>query len=134
MSVFLDTNIIIYHITGTDDAKSERCRHLLERAERNDEDLITTELVIAEAVWLMQYRMSLPRERVRDILGPILRMPGLRLPNKQLWPAILDLYCEKRVDFIDAYNAVAMERAGVSQIYSYDRDFDRIEGVERITP
>jgi predicted nucleic-acid-binding protein len=66
--------------------------------------------------------MSLSRERVREILGPILRMPGLRLPNKQLWPAILDVYCEKRVDFIDAYNAVMMKRAGVRQVYSYDRD------------
>ena len=134
MSVFLDTNILIYHLTEVDKAKSERCRQLLDRAERNEIDLVATELVIAEAVWLMQYRMSLPRERIRDILGPILRMPGLRLPNKQLWPAIFDVYCEKRVDFIDAYNAVAMKRAGVTQIYSYDRDFDKIEGIERLTP
>ena len=134
MSVFLDTNVIIYHLTDVDEAKKERCTLLLERAERNELELAATEFVIAEVVWFMQYRLSLSREHIRDVLGPIVRMPGLRLPNKQLWPAIFDVYCEKRVDFIDAYNAVAMKRAGVTQIYSYDRDFDRIEGVERITP
>ena len=134
MSVFLDTNVIIYHLTDVDKAKNERCTLLLERAERNEVELVATEFVIAEVVWFMQHCLSLGRERIRDILGPILRMPGLRLPNKQLWPAIFDVYCEKRVDFIDAYNAVAMKRTGVTQIYSYDRDFDKIEGIERLTP
>ena len=134
MSVFLDTNILIYHLTDVDKAKNERCTLLLERAERNEMELVATEFVIAEVVWFMQYRLSLGREQIRDVLGPILRMPGLRLPNKQLWPTIFDVYCEKRVDFIDAYNAVAMKRAGVTQIYSYDRDFDKIEGIERLTP
>ena len=133
MSVFLDTNVIIYHLTDVDKAKNEHCTLLLERAERNEVELVATEFVIAEVVWFMQHCLSLGRERIRDILGPILRMPGLRLPNKQLWPAIFDVYCEKRVDFIDAYNAVAMKRAGVTQIYSYDRDFDKIEGIERLT-
>jgi predicted nucleic acid-binding protein len=134
VSVFLDTNILIYHLTGIDKAKSERCRELLHLAERNEVDLVASELVIAEAVWLLQYRLALTRERIRDILGPIVRLPGLHLPNKQLWPVIFDVFCEKRVDFVDAYHAVAMKRAGVTQIYSYDKDFDRIEGVQRLTP
>ena len=134
MSIFLDTNVIIYHLTDVDKAKNERCTLLLERAERNEVELFTSEFVIAEVVWFMQYRLSLSREHIREVLGPILRLPGLRLPNKQLWPTILDLYCEKRVDFVDAYSAVAMQRAGITQVYSYDRDFDRIEGVDRITP
>ena len=36
--------------------------------------------------------------------------------------------------FTDAYIAVQMERAGVEKIYSYDRDFDRLDQVTRIEP
>jgi len=134
VSVFLDTNIIIYHLTDVDKAKNERSSRLLKQAELNQVDLVATEFVIAEVVWFMQYRLSLGREHIREVLGPILRMPGLRLPNKQLWPVIFDLYCEKRVDFVDAYNAVMMARAGITEIYSYDKDFDKIDSVSRITP
>lgn len=134
MSAFLDTNVIIYHLRGEDLRVAERCHQLLARAEDNAVELVTSELVIAEAVWVLQSQSGLPRELIRDYLMPILRMPGLRIPNKSIWPSVFDLFCEKRVDFIDAYNAVAMKRAGVTQIYSYDRDFDKIEGIERLTP
>lgn len=134
MTVFLDTNVIVYHLTDVDRLKRIRCSELLQQAERNEIDLYATELTIAEVVWFLQYRLGSPREEVRDALVPIVRMPGLSLPNKQLWPAIFELYCEKRVDFVDAYNAVMMARNGVSEICSYDRDFDKLDSVSRITP
>jgi hypothetical protein len=33
-----------------------------------------------------------------------------------------------------AYNAVTMERRGLAQIYSYDADFDKLEGMARQEP
>lgn len=134
MAEFLDTNVLIYYLTGEDEPKARRCLGLLERAERRDVDLATSELVIAEVVWVLQSRTDLPRARIRDLLLPIVRMPGLHLPNKRAWPRVFDLYCEQKIDFIDAYNAVFMERSGMTQIYSYDKDFDRVEGIRRIVP
>lgn len=134
MATFLDTNVLIYYLTGEDHGKATQCLGLLERAERREEDLITSDLVIAEVVWVLQSKTDLPRSRLRDLLLPIIRMQGLRVPNKRAWPRVFDLYCEQRIDFIDAYNAVLMERTGVSEIYSYDRDFDRVEGISRKTP
>lgn len=89
---------------------------------------------MAEAVWVLETQADLTRDRIREHLVPITALPGLHLPHKQLWPRIFDLYCEQRIDFIDAYNAVMMERAGVAEIYSYDRDFDKIAGIRRVTP
>jgi predicted nucleic acid-binding protein len=130
----LDTNVIIYHLRGEDEAIASRCRDLLRRAAEDEVDLSTSELVVAEAVWVLETQAELTRDVIRKHLVPITALPGLHLPHKQLWPRIFDLYCEKRVDFIDAYNAVMMERAGVTEIYSYDRDFDKIAGIRRVTP
>ena len=33
-----------------------------------------------------------------------------------------------------AYNAATMERRGLAQIYSYDADFDKLEGMARQEP
>jgi predicted nucleic acid-binding protein len=35
---------------------------------------------------------------------------------------------------MDAYNALFMKFHGLEKIYSYDRDFDSIEGIEREEP
>lgn len=134
MAAFLDTNILIYYLTRVDEEKAAHCLALIEAAERRDVELMTTELVVAETVWILESRTRNTAEEIRDMLLPVLQLPGLRLPDKHSWPRVFDLYCERRIDFIDAYNAVTMERAGISDIYSYDRDFDGLEGITRIEP
>ena len=47
---------------------------------------------------------------------------------------VFDLYCEQGISFADAYNAAYMEARGLNEVYSYDTDFDRIEGIARLEP
>jgi predicted nucleic acid-binding protein len=131
---FVDTNVIIHYLSDEKDAKADRCLALLRQAEDRDADLVTTDLVLAEVVWVLQARSGVSRARIRDLLMPVLLLPGLRVPNKQSWPRVFDLFCERGIDFIDAYNAVTMERTGVTEIYSYDHDFDGFETFERMEP
>jgi predicted nucleic acid-binding protein len=37
-------------------------------------------------------------------------------------------------DFEDALSLAHMEAAGVTEVYSYDHDFDGMEGITRIEP
>ncbi|MDZ4277692.1 MAG: PIN domain-containing protein [Dehalococcoidia bacterium] len=134
MVALLDTNVLIYHLTKVDREKAERSLRLLRALEERQVELAMSELVVAETVWILESRTRLTPEQIRDALLPITQLPSLRIPNKQLWPHVFDLYCERRIDFVDAYNAAWMERQGMRQVYSYDKDFDRIEGIERITP
>ena len=38
------------------------------------------------------------------------------------------------VDYIDAYNSVLMRQLGLKETYSYDKDFDKLETVQRLEP
>ena len=40
----------------------------------------------------------------------------------------------RRVEAIDAYNAVFMKNHGLREIYSYDEDFEMIEDIKRKEP
>lgn len=40
----------------------------------------------------------------------------------------------QNIDYIDAYNAVFMKNNSCAQIFSYDKDFDRIENIKRMEP
>ena len=135
MTAFLDTNVILRFLLRDDETKFQRCYSLLMRSDSGDEDLVTTDMVIAEVVWVLTTRpYRLQPTRIRDLLLPVIRTRNLRLPDKSLLERALDLYAESGIDFIDAYNAVSMLKRGVDAVYSYDTDFDKVPGLTRQDP
>ena len=46
----------------------------------------------------------------------------------------LDTNILSNVSFVDAYNAAYMESRGITEVYSDDTDFDKIEGIKRVEP
>lgn len=40
----------------------------------------------------------------------------------------------KNVDFVDALVAVRMGKSGMREVYSFDKNFDRLAGINRIEP
>ncbi len=136
MPRFLDTNILLRYLTGDDPAKAVASLRLLSRLEQGVETVVTTDVVIAETVFSLQSRRryGLSKARIRELVEPIIAVPGLKLPRKGLYARAFDLYCQKNINFADAYNAAYMESAGLTEVYSYDSDFDRIEGIVRVEP
>ena len=136
MPRFLDTNILLRHLTGDDETKARASFELLLRVERGEEVVVTSDLVIAETVFNLQSprQYDLSRERIRQLVEPIIALRGIRLPRKALYSRTFDLYCTNKISFVDAYNAAYMESRGINEIYSYDTDFDRIEGISRVEP
>ena len=61
-------------------------------------------------------------------------MPGLKLPQRKVYLRALDLYATYSIDFEDALIVAQMERQGITALYSYDRDFERVPGVTRLEP
>ncbi len=56
------------------------------------------------------------------------------MARKSLVRDALNYYGEYPVDFSDALIAAEMIHGGQAEIYSYDRDFDRLMGIKRIEP
>jgi predicted nucleic acid-binding protein len=68
------------------------------------------------------------------MLQPLLMLEGLILPDRFIYLRALDLYAQYPVDYEDALSIAHMERRGIREIVSYDRDFDRITEVTRVEP
>ncbi len=136
MTRFLDTNILLQHLAREDEQKAMGCRELLLRLERGEEVAVASDIVIFETVYILQSarHYGLSRSRIRQLLEPIIALRGLRLPRKALYARAFDLYDNSNVSFADAYNAAYMETRGITEVYSYDTDFDRVEGISRVEP
>ena len=133
--IYLDANILIRLLTRDDPEKAQRCFDLLKKAERGDIQLVTSEYVIAEVVYVLSSPRlyHLPAKRIRDLLLPIL-LRGLKLPSRQVYRRALDVYAQYNMEFGDALAVAHMERWGVKTVLSYDKHFDRLENIERVEP
>jgi predicted nucleic acid-binding protein len=134
---FLDTNIFLRYLTRDDPAKADACRDLLARIDRGEEDGFTTESAIVEVIYVLQSpkQYALPREEIVQRLDAIFAMENLRIPMRAVLVKACQLYgLHPALDLADALAIAHMQRAGITEIYSYDRDFDRIPGITRIEP
>jgi len=131
---FLDTNILLRLLTRDDEVKAEQSLALLLRIENGDERVVTSALVIFEAIFTLQRSYRVPREQIRDFMLPFIELQGLQAPDKGLYAQAFDLYIDLNISFADAFNAAYMLENGLSEVYSWDGHFDRVGGVTRVLP
>jgi len=134
---FLDANVFLRYLVGDDQEKRESCLALFEAIEDGREEASTCEAVIAEIVYVLRSKKIYGRDpdEIRDLLQPVLNLPGLRIQNRDVYLRALDLIADQSfLDMEDAICVAQMERLEISEIYSYDEHFDRIPHVRRVRP
>jgi predicted nucleic acid-binding protein len=134
---FLDTNIILRYLTKDDPIKAAACFALFQRLQNGTEEATTSEVLLHEALYVLTssryYHLTHADAAAR--LRPIVALRGLKLPQKRLYLRALDLYASStQLDFGDAMAVARMEAEGITEIYSYDSDFDAISQVTRVEP
>lgn len=75
---------------------------------------------------------NLPRGDVRRHLSNVLAIEGLTVPQPRTFGRALDFWVQHNVDCIDALCVAQMERLKIGRIASFDGDFDRIPGIDRL--
>lgn len=134
---FIDANVLLRYLTRDDPEKAAASYALLMRLHSGTEVAVTSETIIAEVTYVLSsHRLyDLPHDAIAARLFPVLRLRGLRVPQKRTVLAALALYAEAPyLDFEDALAVAHMRRLGIHEIVSYDRDFNRVSGIERQEP
>src|SRR5918996_169989 len=113
---FLDINILLRYFTKDDEEKARKALTLLQRIEKGEEKVETSLPVIFETVFTLQRRYRMPLPQIKDLLIPILRMRGLRLPSKNICIAALDLFVQHNISYVDAFNALYMQSRNIKEV------------------
>ena len=131
---FVDTNIFIRYLTEDIPEKADAFDRLFKRAISGKVRLFTTDLVIAEIIWVLESYYELSKNDVRETVEKILNTANLICPRKDIILNALNVYSEKNIDYIDAFNAMILKDKKIEELYSYDPHYDRIEGLTRLEP
>ena len=130
MTAFLDTNILVRHLTGDPPAMATRATRYL----RDADELLLPDLVLAEVAYVLESYYEASRAVVADALRAILAFPAMRVLDAELLGRSVEVYEVHRLDFADAYLVSCAERTGVGVIASFDRSIDRVGTVRRAEP
>ena len=131
---FVDTNVFLRFLVNDNPATADAGEALFRKAIAGEEELLTSEMVIAEIIWVLESYYELNRSDIRESVEKILNTKNLNCPNAEIIISALSFYVEKDIDYIDAYNVFAMKRDKINEIYSYDKHFDRVSWIKRIEP
>jgi predicted nucleic acid-binding protein len=130
LSAFVDTNILVRHLTGDPPEMGARATRFL-AAER---DLLVTDLIAAETVYVLESFYEAPRPQVAEALRSLLAFESIVVVDPALLLRAIEVYETDRLDFAEAYLVASAETTGVGRVVSFDRRLDRIDTVERVEP
>ena len=130
MRAFVDTNVIVRHLTGDPPAQARRATSLL----RGRHELLLTDLVLAELVYVLESYYERPRGEVAIMARSLLALRSIVAIDDLLLLRAIELYESERLDFAEAYLVAAAETSGVGAVASFDRRIDRARTIRRIEP
>lgn len=130
MTAFVDSNVLIRHLTGDPPDQAKRATAYLRRAE----ELILVDLVIAEVVYVLESVYEVERDRVAVLVRAILGLRSVVVADRGLLLRATEIYEQFQGHFADSYLAACAEASGVGVVASFDRGIDRIETVCRLEP
>ncbi|HET9560159.1 MAG TPA: type II toxin-antitoxin system VapC family toxin [Actinomycetota bacterium] len=129
MSAFIDTNVLIRHLTGDPPEQAARATRLLSPADQ----LLLPDLVVAEVVYVLESVYKVPRARVAELARAIVAFPAIEVADEPVLLRALEVYEVHRLDFADAYLVAEAETSGVNAVVSFDKSIERIPTV-RVEP
>ena len=130
MSAFVDTNILVRHLTGDPPEMAVRATAYLEA----EQELLVTDLVVAETVYVLESFYKAPRAQIAAALRSLLALASVVTVDPPLLLRALEVYETAGIDFAEAYLVGCAESTGINRVASFDRSIDRVGTVERIEP
>jgi predicted nucleic acid-binding protein len=130
VSAFVDTNVLVRHLTGDPPEQAARATRLLAQTEQ----LLLVDLVVAEVVYVLESFYEVPRTRVAELVRAIIAFPAIGVADEPLLLRALEVYEVHRLDFADAYLVAIAETSGVDAVVSFDKAIERVPTVRRVEP
>lgn len=131
MPKFVDTNFFLRFLTNDIPQQAKKAEKILKQAEKGKLELFTSDLVIAEIAWTLESFYQEPKEKIAVSLRRILTIKDLKIPSKESWLEALEIFLEKKLELIDAFNYSVMRAEKIKEIYTFDKHFDKLSDVRR---
>lgn len=131
---YVDANVILRLITDDPPEMADAAQRTLRLVDEGELELVIHPGVLAETVWVLSSFYGFSPSEIAPLLRTFLASEGIVGEDKTALLQALEIYEDKNVDLVDAMLAVEMLKHGISEVYSFDKHFDRLPGIRRLEP
>ncbi len=129
MTAFVDTNVLVRHLTGDPPEMATRATAYLE----SETELLLTDLVAAETCSCSSRSTRHLATRAQAVRSLVALDSAVCVDPALLLRAI-EVYETDRIDFAESYLVACAESTGVGRVASFDRSLDRVGTIARVEP
>ncbi len=128
-----DASLFVALLVGEDHPLIDEALPVLDRVQAGELRLILTPVVVAEIAHVCRARLGMSRQAIAEVLAQLMDARGVDAMEPAAVRAAIELFRKQpRLSFPDAYLAGLSISAGPALVASLDRDFDAIDGLQRI--
>ncbi|ATZ61507.2 MAG: type II toxin-antitoxin system VapC family toxin [Methanosarcinales archaeon Met12] len=129
--MYIDSNIFIF--AAIDKEKLGRnCREIIRLINKQRITCASSFLVIDEVMWILKKNVG--KDNAIKITKAILTLPIKWIElDKSVIIRMVEIYEKTTLEPRDAIHFSSMKETGLSTIVSEDKDFDNVEGLEKIS-
>ncbi|MBS7645538.1 MAG: type II toxin-antitoxin system VapC family toxin [Candidatus Bathyarchaeia archaeon] len=128
---FVDSNVFIYVLVGSPKENYETAKKILKRIEEGEEAITNTAVIQEIADWLEYNNKRREVEKLLSAMNSYVTIDKKGISWKDVMEAVEDMN-KYDLDLVDAITLQTMKKYGVKEIYTNDRDFDRVTWIRRI--
>jgi predicted nucleic acid-binding protein len=136
---FLDANIFIYayykpkkQLTAKEKQMKKQAKKIITDISQGKEQVITTVVHTSEIVNILKHGM--PLEKLTNVIRGLLMNENITVQgvNKDAYFAANELGDDLKLEANDALAIDIMKSTSVTEIFTFDEDFDHIDNITRI--
>lgn len=136
---FLDANVFIYayyrpkrQLTQIEKRMKDEAKRIIHEVSQGREEVTLTVVHLSEVVNILKHGMPI-EELAKVVLGLfMLDNVEIRGVSRETYFAAAELGVDLKLDPNDALAVDFMRLNNIREIYSFDEDFDGIEGISRV--
>ena len=136
---FLDANVFVYayykpkrQLSQKEKQMKEHAKKIISSVSQGKEQVMTTVVHVSEMVTILKHGM--PLEHLATIVRGLFMSDNVKIigVTREAYFAAAELGDDLRLEANDALAVDVVRLNGIKEVYSFDEDFERIEGITRL--
>lgn len=136
---FLDANVFIYayykpkrQLTQKERQMKEHAKKIISSVSQGKEEVMMTVVHVSEMVNILKHGM--PLDQLTTIVRGLFMLDNVKIMGvtREAYFAAAELGDDLKIEVNDALAVDVMRLNSIKEIYSFDEDFDKVEGIKRL--
>ncbi len=120
----IDANIVLRYLLEDEKQSFLKASQIIE----NDDILLTNE-IIAEIVYVLEKVYTVPKMEIADILSAFIKLINIFIEDKQLIIVALSFYAKYNLDFVDSI-LLSYNKVRKYKVITFDKKLNKLLTIE----